>query len=140
LAKRYNEPLSILVADFDYFKNVNDTYGHIAGDLVLQQITKGILNSVRKSDILTRYGGEEFAIILPATDMTAAVEKAKRIREHVESINFDSVVPGEPLKMSISIGVANFPEHGAECESVVTAADSTLYKAKRSGRNRVETP
>src|SRR3989339_904664 len=140
LAKRYNEPLSILIADIDYFKNVNDTYGHIAGDLVLQHITKSVLNSVRKSDIMTRYGGEEFAIILPATDMASALEKAKRIREHVESINLDSVVTGKSLKMTISIGVANFPEHGAEYEAIVTAADSALYKAKRSGRNRVEIP
>ena len=140
LAKRYNEPLSILIADIDHFKSINDTYGHIAGDLVLQQVTKSISNTLRKTDILTRYGGEEFAIILPATNMTSAHEKASRIRQQVESVGFDSIVTGKTLKMTISIGVANFPEHGAECEAIVTAADSALYRAKRTGRNRVETP
>ena len=140
LTKRYNEPLSILIADIDHFKSINDTYGHIAGDLVLQQVTKNISDTLRKSDILTRYGGEEFAIILPATNMASALEKAKRIRQQVESAGFDGIVTGKPLKVTISIGVANFPEHGAEYEAIVTAADSALYKAKKSGRNRVEIP
>ncbi|MBI2470172.1 MAG: diguanylate cyclase [Planctomycetes bacterium] len=140
LTKRYNEPLSILIADIDHFKSINDTYGHIAGDLILQQITKGILCSLRKSDVITRYGGEEFAIILPATNITSAVEKADRIRQQVESVNFDTIGTEKPIKTTISIGVANFPEHGAECDAIVMAADSALYKAKRSGRNRVETP
>ena len=108
LTKRYNEPLSILIADIDHFKSINDTYGHIAGDLVLQQVTKNISDTLRKSDILTRYGGEEFAIILPATNMASALEKAKRIRQQVESAGFDGIVTGKPLKVTISIGVANF--------------------------------
>jgi diguanylate cyclase (GGDEF)-like protein len=103
-------------------------------------VTKNISDTLRKSDILTRYGGEEFAIILPATNMASALEKAKRIRQQVESAGFDGIVTGKPLKVTISIGVANFPEHGAEYEAIVTAADSALYKAKKSGRNRVEIP
>ncbi|OHB69564.1 MAG: hypothetical protein A2W17_11575 [Planctomycetes bacterium RBG_16_41_13] len=140
LAKRNNEPLSVLLADIDYFKSINDTYGHLAGDILLQEVTKSISHTLRKSDTVSRYGGEAFAIILPATDMMSAIEKAEKIRKYVRTIEFDKVVTGKSLKLTISIGVANFPEHGAECESVITAADSALYKAKRSGRNRVETP
>ncbi len=140
LAKRYKEPLSILIADIDYFKGVNDTYGHVSGDLLLQQMTRGVAGVVRESDIVTRYGGEEFAIILPATNMTSALEKANRIRQQVESANFDGIVPGKSLKITMSIGVANFPEHGDESGAIVTAADSALYKAKKGGRNRVEMP
>ena len=140
LARRHNEPLGLLIADLDRFKDFNDTYGHLAGDRLLQQVARILKNSIRSSDVLTRYGGEEFAIIMPATDITAILEKAEKIRQGVESTNFDDIVPGRSLKITISIGAASFPEHGTEYTDLVSAADKALYKAKRGGRNRVEKP
>lgn len=140
LANRREEPLSLLIADLDNFKDFNDTYGHIAGDRVLQQVASIMKDSIRSSDILARYGGEEFAIIMPTTDMTNATEKAEEIRQHVESNNFDNIVAGKTFKITISIGVASSPEHGTEYDTLAGAADKALYKAKNGGRNRVETP
>lgn len=140
LARRRNESLGLLIADLDYFKDFNDTYGHLAGDRLLQQMARILKESIRTSDVLTRYGGEEFAIIMPATDITSALEKAEKIRQHVESTNFDNIVPGQFFKITISIGSASFPVHGAEYSTLVGAADKALYKAKKGGRNRVETP
>jgi diguanylate cyclase (GGDEF)-like protein len=96
--------------------------------------------SLRSSDILTRYGGEEFAILMPATDITNAVRKAESIRLHVESNNFDNIVPGKTFKITISVGAASLPKHGTEPNTLVVAADKALYKAKEGGRDRVEFP
>ena len=95
-------------------------------------------DSIRESDTLCRYGGEEFAVIMPMTGITDALEKADKIRQYVESTNFDTVAPGKSLEITISIGVASFPENGTEYDALVDAADGALYKAKRNGRNRVE--
>ena len=138
LAKRHKEPLSLLIADLDHFKKVNDTYGHTAGDCALQQVSMILKDSIRESDTLCRYGGEEFAVIMPMTGITDALEKADKIRQYVESTNFDTVAPGKSLEITISIGVASFPENGTEYDALVDAADGALYKAKRNGRNRVE--
>jgi len=140
LAKRHNEPLCLIIADIDHFKDLNDTYGHVAGDSILQSVSKVIKDSIRSADILARYGGEEFAIIMPTTDMASAVEKGEGLRHHVESINFDNIVPGQSIRLTISLGVASLPEHGAEANTLVNAADSALYKAKKGGRNRIEVP
>lgn len=131
LARRHNESLGLLIADLDHFKDFNDTYGHLAGDRLLQQMARILKNSIRSSDVLTRYGGEEFAIIMPATDITAILEKAEKIRQRVESTNFDDIVPGRSLKITISIGAASFPEHGTEYTDPVSVADKALYKAKK---------
>ncbi|MEK6738409.1 MAG: diguanylate cyclase, partial [Planctomycetota bacterium] len=114
LAKRHNEPLSLLIADIDHFKNINDTYGHTAGDLALQQAVKAIKNTIRSSDIMARYGGEEFAIIMPTTDIAHAVSKAEEIRQRIGNSDFDHVVTGKVIRMNLCIGVATFPEHGGE--------------------------
>ncbi|CAG0985704.1 hypothetical protein ARNL5_02829, partial [Anaerolineae bacterium] len=140
LAKRRNESLGLVIADLDYFKKVNDTYGHIVGDQVLQQIARIMKNSIRSSDVLARYGGEEFVIVMPSTDLTNALKKAEGIREHIESVRFNVDTFGRSIQITISIGVASFPEHGAEYDVLVAAADSALYKAKKGGRNRVESP
>ncbi|HJW86787.1 MAG TPA: GGDEF domain-containing protein, partial [Candidatus Brocadiaceae bacterium] len=137
LAKRRNEPLSLLIADIDHFKNINDTYGHTAGDRALQQAVKLIKNTIRSSDIIARYGGEEFAIIMPAADTTHAVSKAEEIRQRTRSADFDHVVEGKIIKMNLSIGVASFPEHGDEPGILMNNADLALYKAKNTGRNQV---
>ena len=138
LAKRHKEPLSLLIADLDHFKKVNDTYGHTAGDRALQQVSMILKDSIRTSDVLCRYGGEEFAIIMSKTEITGALEKADKIRQYVESASFDTMVTGKSLGITISIGVASFPENGTEYDTLVDAADGALYKAKRNGRNRVE--
>lgn len=138
LAKRHKEPLSLLIADLDHFKKLNDTYGHTAGDRALQQVSMILKDSIRTSDVLCRYGGEEFAIIMSKTEITGALEKADKIRQSVESAHFDTMTPGKSVGITISIGVASFPENGTEYDTLVDAADGALYKAKRNGRNRVE--
>lgn len=140
LANRHNESLAVLIVDLDHFKAFNDTYGHQVGDTVLQRVAKAIRNSLRTSDILARYGGEEFAIIMPTTSASknGALEKAEKIRQHVESIVFDDIVAGKSLKITISIGIASFPEHGTDQETLIGAADKALYSANVGGRNRVE--
>ncbi|MBI2471160.1 MAG: diguanylate cyclase [Planctomycetes bacterium] len=139
LAKRGNEPLGLLIADLDHFKKVNDTYGHLTGDTILQKIAETLRTDTRSSDILARYGGEEFVIIMPSTGLTSALEKADRIRRHIETLDF-SIVAGQSLKMTLSIGVASFPDYGMEAVTLIGAADSALYKAKGGGRNKVEVP
>ena len=138
LAKRHKEPLCLLIADLDHFKNLNDTYGHTAGDRALQKVSAILKDSIRTSDVLCRYGGEEFAIIMPKTGISGALEKAEKIRQYTESAGFDTVAPGKSVGITISIGIASFPENGTEYDVLVDAADGALYKAKRNGRNRVE--
>ncbi len=139
LAKRYKETLAVIMADVDHFKRFNDTYGHTAGDRVLQQVSKMLGAAIRESDILCRYGGEEFVIVMPRTNTAESYEKAEKIRRHIESARFTNIAPGSALGITISMGIASFPEHGVEYNALVDAADSALYKAKKNGRNRVET-
>jgi len=139
LTKRRNEHLCLLLLDLDHFKSINDTYGHTAGDRVLQEVSKILNNSLRTSDVLARYGGEEFVIIMPEADIAHAREKAESIRKSIETSCFDTIVHGQMLKLTVSIGIASFPEHGAG-ETLVNVADDALYKAKKNGRNRVEVP
>lgn len=140
LAKRRNEPLGLVIADLDHFKNINDTYGHIVGDQALQQIASIMKNSIRSSDVLARYGGEEFVIIMPSIDISNTLRKAEGLRQQVESFQFQIDSAGRSPQITISIGVSSFPNHGTEYETLIAAADLALYKAKKGGRNRVETP
>lgn len=134
---RYRKPLSLIMLDLDYFKEVNDTYGHRIGDIVLQKISALIMNQVRISDLVSRYGGEEFAIILPETDLKDAAVLAERIRSSVEQneIRIDSAV----IKVTISSGVATYlPVSKISTKSeLLDAADAALYASKRSGRNQL---
>ena len=140
LAQRQKKPLGLLIMDIDHFKDFNDTYGHITGDSVLKRLTKSLNNSIRESDTLARYGGEEFVIIMPDASLPDAIGKADEVRQNIESMDLDNLVSGQTLSMTISIGVASFPEHGTELNALVASADSALYKAKEKGRNRVEAP
>jgi diguanylate cyclase (GGDEF)-like protein len=136
-AKRNESSLSLLILDVDYFKNYNDALGHPAGDEVLRQLSNLLKSSVRDNDIVARYGGEEFAVILPATEIDGAAKLAERIRVKVEKHHFPSeeIQPGGVL--TISIGIAVFPDNANNMEDAIVAADRALYFAKASGRNRV---
>ena len=139
---RYNHPLSIIMCDIDHFKNVNDTYGHQAGDIALKSFVKILNSSVREgSDWLARYGGEEFLMVLPETDLEGAIDTAERLRKRVAK---NRIEIGEDKKITItaSFGVATFNPVDTKKEitsdSLINMADNMLYKAKSEGRNRVE--
>ncbi len=134
-AKREGKPVSILMMDIDHFKELNDAYGHKAGDQMLKAISRFLLSGVRQSDMVCRYGGEEFTIIMPG----ASLEDAKYRAETFVSEFRDLQVFREEqqLKSTISVGVAIFPEHGKTSDELIQAADTALYMAKKAGRNRV---
>jgi two-component system, cell cycle response regulator len=136
-AQRYHESLSCILLDIDYFKKINDTYGHQTGDIVLNTLGQFINDTIRDSDFAVRYGGDEFAIVLYHTDGLSAFYIAERLRQVVEHCDFrdkDNV-----LHITISLGVATFPhEQIRNHKQLVECADKALYKAKKNGRNRVE--
>jgi len=133
--RRYGHPLSLVVCDVDHFKSINDTYGHTAGDKVLQLISRQVKKGTRDTDLLARYGGEEFVVILPETDSAGALRVAEKIRQQVESSPFH--FKGKRVQITISCGIASFsPE--AEPDDVFDAADRALYTAKEGGRNQCQ--
>lgn len=134
LAKRYEQPLSMLVLDVDFFKQINDTYGHAGGDKVLQAVVQVINHCSRDSDSVFRCGGEEFAVILPNATPTDAIIIAERIRVAIEEYEFSH--NGGVIKATISIGCATY-RNGESGNQLMERADQALYCAKRSGRNRV---
>ena len=133
-AKRYGEPLSVLMIDIDDFKKVNDNYGHDVGDRLLKALSDVIKRSVRSSDVAARFGGEEFVVLLPKTEEEGAKLVANRIREEFKRVSVD--VDGEKIRTSVSIGVATLRGEGS-IEEVIKKADIALYEAKRSGKDRV---
>jgi len=136
-ARRYQRPLSLIMADLDHFKVYNDTYGHPAGDVVLQEVANLLRANVRETDLVVRYGGEEFAVLLPETSLAGALAVAEKLRIAVENHPFPrrEALPGG--RLTISLGVATFPEEVGEPEALIRYADEALYRAKESGRNRV---
>jgi diguanylate cyclase (GGDEF)-like protein len=135
-ARRYNYLLSLVMLDIDHFKKINDTYGHPQGDIILKEIAELLNKDLRAGDIVARYGGEEFVIMYPYIELDVAVVAAERLRKLVENHPF----PGQdnPLKITISLGIATFPSQGVTDEdSLIFAADKCLYKAKWAGRNRI---
>ncbi len=134
-AVRYDRPLSVLMIDIDHFKVVNDTYGHQAGDQVLEELAKIMELSSRDTDIVGRYGGEEFLLVLPELDNKQALIFAERIRKMAKSLNV--IFNAQNIHISVSVGVATYPEHGAEVEKLITASDNAMYKAKANGRDQV---
>ncbi len=132
---RTGRPCSVLMADVDLFKKVNDAMGHPAGDELLRRLAQVLNTALRATDLLARYGGEEFAALLPETSKTVAGQVAERMRSAVETeLNADG---RWPQKITVSIGVATFPDDGKTGEQALEAADQALYVAKRQGRNRV---
>jgi len=136
-AVRHGEPLSVVLFDVDHFKKVNDTYGHAAGDAVLQRIGAVLMDLVRNEDVVCRYGGEEFACILRGQDLNEGANFAERIREAIDEQRIDTG-DGNILHVTVSLGVASRHESGISGpEELVNQADAYLYVAKEGGRNRV---
>ena len=141
-AQRYRQPLGALLLDVDHFKAVNDTYGHDSGDRVLRDVADRVKGELRSSDVAVRYGGEEFAVLLPQTGLEDAAHLAERIRRTVAAVPFQGHA-GEELAVSVSVGVAQLQpqSQGAELQllgqQLFREADKALYEAKSSGRNRV---
>lgn len=133
---RHHQPLSLLMLDIDHFKNINDTYGHQVGDLVLQRFASILASTLRTIDMVGRLGGEEFAALLPDTTQQQAVEAGERLREAVAASSID-IGQREPLRLTISIGVTTLVEDHPTLDDLLSKADDALYQAKKSGRNRV---
>ena len=135
-SERYKSPLSISVMDIDHFKSVNDTYGHQVGDEVLRKVASQLQDHIRQPDVVGRYGGEEFLILLPSSDANAATEQAtrlcKKMREMVVNINHS----GQTLTITISIGVAQFKNGVDTWDTLLNRADNAMYDAKNKGRDR----
>lgn len=134
-ADRHQRPVTLLVADIDRFKSINDTYGHHNGDRVLRSVAAILREVVRKTDVLARYGGEEFVALLEETDEEGAALLAERVRSAVEAHPF-TLDGGATLKATLSIGIASYPANANAAEALFKAADKALYAAKESGRNR----
>lgn len=139
-AQRYKLQLSVLLLDIDHFKQVNDKYGHQTGDQVLITLCKTALEVLRETDVLTRYGGEEFLIMAPHTPLVGAIRLAERVRRHIE--NHDFGLPKAPdaahsPKVTVSMGAACFGDAMENTEHLIRVADENLYRAKLEGRNRV---
>lgn len=133
---RYGNPLSCILIDIDDFKKVNDTYGHLQGDEILRDIAGIAVKSNRQSDVVARYGGEELVALLPQTGINGALRQAERLRDAIESHNFDGLSQGQ--RVTVSIGVAEFSKDTMKaCEDLVRAADEGLYAAKQRGKNQV---
>lgn len=134
-AKRYNQPLAVLMLDVDHFKKINDTYGHQTGDDAVCQLADALRNSVRECDYVGRYGGEEFLIILPNSDIQSGADTAERIRKNVSKLQIAK--DNDSIALTVSIGVAGYPDDGQDAKTIIRLADDLLYQAKGSGRNRV---
>jgi len=136
-ARRFNRPLAVLMGDLDLLRNINNLYGHLAGDQVLGGIGRIIRETVREYDIAGRFGGEEFAIILPETDSAGALELAERLRSQIAGDAFPIPTSTMPISVTMSIGVACFPDDGMNANDLIHQADIAVYQAKLQGRNRV---
>ena len=135
-ANRYNTPLALLIIDLDFFKKINDTYGHLVGDHVLQEMAATFKSNLRDVDVLVRYGGEEFVVVLPGTNLREGLVVASRIKDQVEKKIFHQ--EGFKIHMTVSIGVANYPSISITSpKELFNRADQALYAAKKSGRNRI---
>ena len=136
-SQRYQRPLSLAMIDIDFFKKINDTYGHAVGDDVLKRAAQLYRTSVRSTDLVARYGGEEFAVMMPETALQDGITFAEKIRQLLESSPLET--QAGPVTATVSIGVASVPHsriHSAK--ELIVAADKALYRAKKAGRNQVQ--
>ena len=136
LATTSDTPLSLIMIDLDYFKQVNDNYGHLVGDELLKQVSLRLKKSIRGDDILARFGGEEFIFLLPNTNLNQAYIIAERIRQNIEATPYKIQLEINPLINTISLGVSTLKK-GDTIEDLINRADKALYVAKQQGRNKV---
>ena len=137
-AARNQRPLGVIMLDLDHFKHFNDTFGHEAGDTLLRELGSLLQNNIRGEDIACRYGGEEFTLILPEGSLEITQQRADFLREAVKRLEVQH--RNQPLgRITVSMGVAIFPEHGRTGEALLQAADAALYRSKDAGRDRVTT-
>jgi len=135
-ATRNNENVGVIMLDIDHFKDFNDTFGHQAGDILLQSLGHFFLSHVRGEDVACRYGGEEFILLLPGSNIEETRDRAEEMREKVNLLSVD--FKGQALgKITLSFGVSVFPNHGTSPDILIQTADQALYRAKSEGRNRV---
>ena len=136
ISQRYNQPFSLIIIDIDFFKKFNDTYGHQAGDAVLKQVAETLKKESRATDFVCRYGGEEMSIILPNTNAEEALFSARRINKSIAEKAF-YLNNSETGNVTISVGVATFPEDASTSQDLIEFADKGLYYANEHGRNQV---
>ena len=134
---RYNRPMNLLMIDVDNFKKVNDNFGHLVGDQVLKQMAELLKKSVRACDYLARYGGEEFAVILPETTENEAYMVGERIVLTINEYKFETADVGPIGKLSVSVGLAAFPQDAVKPQELIKKADQALYRGKKLGKNRI---
>jgi two-component system cell cycle response regulator len=136
-ADRQKAPVVLMMLDIDDFKEINDRYGHLAGDEILKALGRFIKRSIREIDVAARYGGEEFMIVLPNTDIKGAVSVAERIRTYIFDHSFfpDTIHPDK--RLSVSTGISMYPTEAATVDELIKKADIQLYRAKKEGKNRV---
>ena len=139
-ARRYGRPISIAAIDIDYFKQFNDTYGHAAGDMALQSVGRVIRSRIRAGDFAGRMGGEEFVVALPETNSVSAMTMAEHLRLAIAENSIRISGQRGNVKVTISVGVASWPEHGEEITRLFERADNRLYEAKLAGRDQVKGP
>jgi diguanylate cyclase (GGDEF)-like protein len=131
------DTFSLLFLDLDYFKQYNDKNGHLEGDQLLQSFADILKNSIQNSSVVARYGGEEFVLLLPSTSKTNACRVAEKIRQQVESHPFKGRETQPQGKVTVSIGISSFPDDGTDRATLIQCADGAMYRAKKSGRNKV---
>ncbi|HKJ40049.1 MAG TPA: diguanylate cyclase [Anaerolineales bacterium] len=135
LADRKEYSIAFLLMDMDHFKDINDTYGHKAGDDALQAAAQTMTNEIRRSDIACRYGGEEFMVVMPDTSHLDALQRAEQFRKNIQNLKINH--KGRNIQLTVSTGIAIYPAHGKDIDEILTAADTALYQAKREGRNKI---
>jgi diguanylate cyclase (GGDEF)-like protein len=134
-ARRHHRDLSFMMLDIDHFKKINDEFGHLAGDFVLKELARIVLDRIRRDEVFARYGGEEFALVLPETNLEGARALVDGIRARIEENRF--VFQGDTIPVTISAGIATLADIDETSMDLILAADAKLYEAKRAGRNRV---
>jgi diguanylate cyclase (GGDEF)-like protein len=134
-ATRKGSPVALVMLDIDYFKKINDTFGHKAGDLFMRAVGQTLQTRIRRMDVACRYGGDEFLLILPGAGLAEAVARSNELCEEVGGLQV--AYDGHSLHTTLSAGIASYPNHGNNMDTLLQTADIALYRAKTGGRNRV---